>query len=127
MKVYVEELPKSCKECPCCSEPDFAIYSEYCEVLNEYVSEMVESEQDLKPKTCPLQSLSDYTKQVRKEVIGQVRDIARKIARPTTEYDDGEFDYDIDAITLGNLLIWLEDEEFDLLKNFLDQIQEDRQ
>ena len=67
--------------------------------------------------------LADYTKQVRKEVIGQVRDIARKIARPTTEYDGGEFDYDIDGVTLDNLLMWLEDEELDLLKNFLDQIQ----
>lgn len=67
--------------------------------------------------------LADYTKQVRNELIGKVRDIARKIARPTTEYDGGEFDYDIDGVTLDSLLMWLEDEEFDLLKNFLDQIQ----
>lgn len=72
MKVYVDELPKSCRECPCCSEQDFAICSEYCEVLNEYISEIVESEQELKPKTCPLHSLADYTKQVRKEVVDKV-------------------------------------------------------
>ena len=72
MKVYVDKFPKSCKECPCCSEQDFAICSQYCEVLNEYISEIVESEQELKPKTCPLQSLADYTKQVRNDVAQEV-------------------------------------------------------
>lgn len=79
MKVYVDELPKRCNECPCCSEQDFQINSEYCEMLNEYVDNMVENKQEFRPKECPLQSLSDYTKQVRKEVVQEIIEEVKKL------------------------------------------------
>ena len=118
MKLYVDELPKSCGECFC------DIENTWCALSDGEMGDICEEcDNKTRHKKCPLKTLADYTKQVRQEVLDQVRDIARKIARPTTEYDGGEFDYDIDGVTLGNLLIWLEDEEFDLIKNFLDQIQ----
>ena len=60
MRIYVDELPKSCDDCEfgyfydcqyCTLRPDLMRKDEWCE----------------KEKDCPLQSLTDYTKQVRKE------------------------------------------------------------
>ncbi len=59
MKIYVDELPKDCIDCPCESEY-------YCNLLNEDVGCCKWGEIH---KNCPLQSLTDYTKQVRKEVL----------------------------------------------------------
>lgn len=63
MKVYVDELPKDCIDCPCESEY-------YCNLLNEDVGCLKYGEIH---KDCPLQSLSDYIKQVRKEVCEEIR------------------------------------------------------
>lgn len=63
MKVYVDELPKDCIACPCESEY-------YCNLLNEAVGCCKWGEIH---KNCPLQSLADYTKQVRKEVVQEIR------------------------------------------------------
>ena len=64
MKVYVDELPKDCIDCPCESEY-------YCNLLNEDVGCCEWGEIH---KNCPLQSLADYTKQVRKEVVQEIRE-----------------------------------------------------
>lgn len=53
MKVYVDELPK---ECYCCAFNDEnVVYGNSCLFGDN-------------KKTCPLQSLTEYTKQVRKEM-----------------------------------------------------------
>lgn len=62
MKVYVSELPKDCIGCPCESEY-------YCNLLNEDIGCLKWGEVH---KNCPLQSISDYTKQVRKEVCEEI-------------------------------------------------------
>ena len=64
--MYVDELPKDCIDCPCESEY-------YCNLLNEDVGCCKWGEIH---KNCPLQSLSDYTKQVRKEVVQEIKDLA---------------------------------------------------
>ena len=63
MKIYVDELPKDCIDCPCESEY-------YCNLLNEDIGCCEWGEIH---KNCPLQSLADYTKQVRKEVCDEIR------------------------------------------------------
>ena len=63
MKVYVDELLKDCIDCPCESEY-------YCNLLNEDVGCCEWGEIH---KNCPLQSLADHTKQVRKEVCEEIR------------------------------------------------------
>jgi hypothetical protein len=75
MKVYVDELPKSCEECPMCRSGKLKlqrkgryIEAEQC-VFGQYKYQTIDDEID----TCPLQSLSDYTKQVRKEVCEDIR------------------------------------------------------
>ena len=68
MKVYVDELPKDCIDCPCESEY-------YCDLLNEDVGCCKWGEIH---KNCPLQSLVDYTKQVRKEVLEDIKERLKK-------------------------------------------------
>ena len=62
MKVYVDELPKDCIGCPCESEY-------YCNLLNEDIGFLKWGEIH---KNCPLQPLTDYTKQVRKEIVEKI-------------------------------------------------------
>ena len=62
MKVYVDELPKSCEDCVCHNG-----VSGRCKILHRVTF-------DIPPRDCPLQSLSDYTKQVRKEVVQEIKD-----------------------------------------------------
>ena len=62
MKVCVEKLPKDCIDCPCESEY-------YCNLLNEDVGCCEWGEIH---KNCPLQSLADYTKQVRNNTFDKI-------------------------------------------------------
>ena len=77
MRIYVDELPNSCEECPMCRSGKLKlqrkgryIETEQC-VFGQYKYHTIDDEID----TCPLQSLADYTKQVRKEVIGDLMNI----------------------------------------------------
>lgn len=58
MKVYVNELPKYCYCCPFYDEN--VVFGNPCLFVEN-------------KETCPLKSLSDYTKQVRKEVCEEIR------------------------------------------------------
>ena len=65
MKIYIDgELPKDCIECPC--EGEY-----YCNLLNEDIGCLKWGEVH---KNCPLQSLADYTKQVREEVVDEIKE-----------------------------------------------------
>ena len=63
MKVYVDEMPNSCHNC--CFE-----CNSFCCINSSYVIDNYF--QDTKHKDCPLKSLDDYTKQVRKEMAEQI-------------------------------------------------------
>lgn len=62
MKVYVDELPKD--DCPCNRDGRCRLLQKECYVC---YFEMEKNEH------CPLKSLADYTKQVRKEVCEQIK------------------------------------------------------
>ena len=64
MKVYLDELPKSCRDCQFCDKDNGL-----CEMLGQYFRDGYDY------TDCPLQSLSDYTKQVRKEVLNKVYEV----------------------------------------------------
>ena len=64
MKVYVDELPKSCGDCVFCKQTEYYYYCDKLCMKLGYIN---------KEKECPLQSLSDYTKQVRKKVCEEIR------------------------------------------------------
>ena len=81
MKVYVDELPKSCKDCPCFE------YNEYWDKC--YCSGRGEIEDKYKKRQdCHLLSLADYTKQVRKEVVQEIKSaIKEKLVYPDNRVD----------------------------------------
>jgi hypothetical protein len=57
MKIYVDELPKSCDKCEFCDKDNGL-----CNILGQYFRDGYDY------TDCPLQSLADHDKQVRKEV-----------------------------------------------------------
>lgn len=65
MKVYVSELPNGCHNC--CFECDC-----FCCINGNYVIDNYFK--DTKHKDCPLQPLTDHTKQVRKEVVEEIKE-----------------------------------------------------
>ena len=76
MKIYVDKLPKCCEECPICRSGKLKlqrkgryIEAEQC-VFGQYKYQTIDDEID----TCPLQSITDYTNQVRREVCEEVKE-----------------------------------------------------
>ena len=71
MRIYVDELPQCCDECPCCNKD-----KDYGSCCNLGTYEYEDYYQIIyKHPRCPLQSLSEYTKQVRKEVCDKVYNV----------------------------------------------------
>ena len=70
MKVYVDELPKNCVNC------DFGYANNFCEL--DYKLDLRKFDKNQKHPRCPLQSLTDYTKQVRKEVVQEIKQEVEK-------------------------------------------------
>ena len=61
MKVYVDELPSCCEDCVCHNG-----VSGRCKLLHRTTFE-------IPPRDCPLQTLTDHDKQVRKQVCDEIR------------------------------------------------------
>lgn len=80
MRIFVDELPKDCLDCPMHDGENG-----WCKILVCYT--------DYIPKDCPIQSLADYTKQVREEVCEKIQEIA--------DLDDWE---EINGYTLKKIL-----------------------
>lgn len=71
MKVYVDELPKSCDKCPCFYDESIS-----CQASEKWLDLSIEdnfNRSKERHKDCPLQSISYYTKQVRKEVCDEIK------------------------------------------------------
>ena len=88
MRIFVDELPKDCIDCPCESEY-------YCNLLNEDVGCCKWGEIH---KNCPLQSLADYTKQVRKEVCDEIRTFAYDTFKEFGYFDETDLEHILDQI-----------------------------
>lgn len=110
MRIFVDELPNSCEECPMCRSGKLKlqrkgryIEAEQC-VFGQYKYHTIDDEID----TCPLQSLADYTKQVRKEVCEEIR--SRFLATCQIEKGCNTASFSLEV-----------------LNRILDQLQEDKQ
>lgn len=68
MKAYVSELPECCDECPCCNHD--VDYGSCCNLGAYDYEEWHQT--DSKHNKCPLQSLADHDKQVRKELLQEI-------------------------------------------------------
>lgn len=76
MKIYVEELPKSCDKCPCFYDENIS-----CQASDKWLP--LDEEDDFSRSTqrhskCPLQSLAEHDKQVRKEVCDEIRNFLNR-------------------------------------------------
>ena len=66
MDIYVDKLPISCSYCPCkCFE------TETCK-LNKSINCPYNYPDNKRAKSCPLKLIDDHTKQVKKEVVGEL-------------------------------------------------------
>lgn len=123
MKVYVSELPKSCSECEWftpnhCSKNvrNFCLLERmpFCNTQEERQTIRGQHKDSLSDFDCPLHSIADHTKQVRKEVCEEIfRAFNRKI-------DDEFGDNDTKYITLD-----VEDVNF-YLKDLVERIGEEK-
>lgn len=97
MKLYVDELPKKCEDCP------FYKLNIYVDVYG-YQTNSHECVLDgsMLTNSCPLQSLTDYTKQVRKEVCEEIRNKLKEN---------------------GLLYTWKGEPKYKTMEELLDQIQ----
>lgn len=105
MTIYVDELPKNCKDCK------FQCFGEClngADILNCDYSSMKCHLKRGKVKDCPLQSLAEYTKQVRKEVCEQIYKVFTK-----------------ESMWSELKSWWLHNESCEELKNCLDAIVEE--
>ena len=76
MKVYVSELPKDCIECPFCQDIKVNAGMDrllFCKANKGKAIKNIEKSFDKCIVKNEFQSLSDYTKQVRKEVCDKIR------------------------------------------------------
>lgn len=92
MTIYVNELPKSCGDCVFCKQTEYCYYCDKLHTKLDYID---------KDKDCPLQSLTDYTKQVRKEVVQEIKDLAGDYFELPICYNCGEASND-DVVLTGN-------------------------
>ena len=99
MRIYVDELPKCCLECQLeCPYEDRCV-----DTITMNCSECIG-----RPKDCPLHSLSDYTKQVRKEVCNDFKSRFLATCQIEKVCDTASFSLEV-------------------LNKILDQLQEDKQ
>lgn len=99
MTIYVKELPKSCEECPMCRSGKLKLQQKgrYVEVeqcvFGQYKYQTIDDEID----TCPLLSLTDHDKQVRKEVCEEIKQEVTNLIESKDfklcnhEYDNGYY------------------------------------
>lgn len=100
MKVYVDELPKECFECPCFRN-DIDFPCGLSDGTKDYFLDEIDGGE------CPLKSLAEYTKQVRKEVCQEIRKFVNSKSNPIPNEDGWH-----DGIRKGRTL-----------NEFLDQIE----
>ena len=81
MNIYVDELPKNCKECPLhrsgmlkLQKGARYIDAETCVLGNYYKFQEIDNEID----TCPLETTQSLKQQVREEVVEDIRQLCEK-------------------------------------------------
>jgi D-serine deaminase-like pyridoxal phosphate-dependent protein len=106
MKVYVDELPKSCEKCDFCEYFDKDAHGkgkhEVACYFNGSFGNILYGNQT-SPKTCSLQSLSEHDKQVRKEVLGDLKEELKKNGKCSIRAN-GTMDFFIEMDKLNEIL-----------------------
>ena len=93
MKVYVSEFPKDCIECPFCQDIKVNAGMDrllFCKANKGKAIKNIEKSFDKCIVKNEFQSLTDYTKQVRKEVCEEVYKKCEPLFRLVNNYDNGD-------------------------------------
>ena len=90
MRILVDELPNCCGNCGFCCKDDLGYWCQAREVV--YIADETLGEKRL--HSCPLQSLADHDKQVRKEVCEEIKEIIESDAVKYLDFDRDEFALD---------------------------------
>ena len=86
MRIYVDELPKSCGECPCCNND--VDYGSCCN-LGAYEYDDYH-QTTTRHHRCPLQTIAEHDKQVRKKVCEKIYRNCEPLFRLVNNYDNGD-------------------------------------
>ena len=101
MKVYAEELPKNCIECPFCKDIKINAGMDrllFCKANKGKVIKNVEKSFNKCIVKNEFQSLTDYTKQVRKEVCERIRKFAYDTFKEFGCFDEVDLEHILDQI-----------------------------
>lgn len=111
MKVYVDELPKRCLECGFCCKDDLGYW---CQGRESIGGVFIADEMCVKQRlmSCPLQSLADHDKQVRKDTIGDLKEILKKNGKCSIRVN-GTMDFFIELDKLNEILDQIQGEKND--------------
>ena len=110
MKIYIDELPKKCEDCPFCKLDTYVDVYGYQTNSHECVLDG-----SMLTNSCPLQSLADHDNQIRKQVCEEFREIVRQ-KYPICYINMREKLFNSDEITIS----------FKKVSEILDQIKEKR-
>lgn len=100
MRIFVDELPKDCIDCPFCQDIKVNAGMDrllFCKANKGKAIKNIEKSFDKCIVKNEFQSLSDYTKQVREEVVEEIKKFANSIF---TRYEKRE----LDDVAYGELL-----------------------
>ena len=88
MEYFVDEMPRDCASCKHYHMNCADGYS--CSKLRKEIHPNFSEGIGYRHQDCPLQSLTDYTKQVRKEVCEEVYKKCEPLFRLVNNYDNGD-------------------------------------
>lgn len=101
MKVYVDELPKKCSDCPCFNwEEQECLASEED---NLWIRNKIDAYRFRHDK-CPLQSIAEHDKQVRKEVVKEIKKEVVEATCYETEEEARRLIYDLSSREILEIL-----------------------
>lgn len=87
MKVYVDEIPKCCKECPCMN--DDIDFGNHCNMICEKDLKLFldwDDCQRFRNKDCPLETTQSLKQQVREEVVEEIKEKIKNIKEKILTY-----------------------------------------
>ena len=96
MKIWVDELPKDCGQCPC-----FEKHLAHCNFTNKCVID--EYVDDIRPTDCPLQSMADHDAELFQNAIVPKFKVGQTVygIRFTLAYED-VVEFNVEKIIIDN-------------------------
>ena len=100
MEYFVDEMPRDCASCKHYHMNCADGYS--CSKLRKEIHPNFSEGIGYRHQDCPLQSLADYTKQVRKEVCEEMRTFAYDTFKEFGYFDETDLEHILDQIQDNN-------------------------